>query len=373
MIAGRPEHAHDECLCCGVPLAQMTPHDFIKRPALWLRTLSNIQATVTWSPNFGFAVCAAAVRDADLEGVRLDEVRAFYNAAERIHQSTIQRFHERFAPFGVGPHALRTNFGCAENVGGATFSDPHGPYVVECVDADCLEKDRLAVPAPAGAAGRQGRTAEIVGVGRPAPGLEIEILDDDREPLPPGTVGELAIRTPSRLLRYLDDEEATRRAIHDDLLLTGDLGYVRNGEVFWVGRVRERIVLSGRKFDPRDFEQAMLSVEGLRPGCFVAFGVDDPARGSQKLVIAAEVRDSLASPATEEARGGGETTEDTRDELEHLRQRVHAAVLQEVGVRIDELMLVPQGSLTKTSSGKRRHRHCKDLYLRGEFPTPLPR
>ncbi len=355
------------CLCCGVPLAQMTPQDFIKRPALWLRTLSDTGATVTWSPNFGFAICVASIRDADLEGVRLHGVRAFYNAAERIHHPTIRRFRERFAPFGVGPHAVRTNFGCAENVGGATFSDPDGPYVVERVDADRLEHDRLAVLAPGGATARQGRTVEIVGVGRPAPGLEVEILERSGEPLPQGSVGEIAIRTPSRMLRYLGDGQATHEAIRGDLLLTGDLGYVRHGEVFWIGRVRERIVLSGRKFDPSDFEQALLSVDELRPGCFVAFGVDDPARGTQKLVIAAEVRDPVGFVGIEA------NANESAAELEALRQRVHAAVVREVGVRIDELLLVPRGSLTKTSSGKRRHRHCKGLYLRGEFPAPFPR
>lgn len=351
------------CLCCGVPLAQMTPQDFIKRPALWLRTLSDTGATVTWSPNFGFAVCVAAVRDADLEGVRLHGVRAFYNAAERIHHSTIESFTERFAPFGVGPHAVRTNFGCAENVGGATFSDLNGPYLVERVDADRLERDRLAIPAPGDVAASRGRTVEIVGVGRPAPGLQVEIMDPDGEPLPQGNVGEIAIRTPSRMLRYLGDDEATRGSLRDDLLLTGDLGYTRDGEVFWIGRVRERIVLSGRKFDPSDFEQALLSVPDLRRGCFVAFGVDDPARGTQKLVIAAEVGNYAAILGDEASETKGSA------ELEALRRRVHAAVVREVGVRIDELLLVPRGSLTKTSSGKRRHHHYKDLYLRDEFPA----
>ena len=355
------------CLCSGVPLVQMTPQDFIKRPALWLRTLSDTGATVTWSPNFGFAVCVAAVRDADLEGVRLDGVRAFYNAAERVHHSTIQSFTSRFAPFGVGSHAVRTNFGCAENVGGATFSDLDGPYLVERVDADRLERDRLAVLVPGDVAAGRGRTVEIVGVGRPAPGLQVEIIDPDGGPLPQGNVGEIAIRTPSRMLRYLGDDEATHGSMRDDLLLTGDLGYMRDGEVFWIGRVRERIVLSGRKFDPSDFEQALLSVNDLRPGCFVAFGVDDPARGTQKLVIAAEVGNTAGIVGDEASETEGSTA------LETLRRRVHVAVVREVGVRIDELLLVPRGSLTKTSSGKRRHRHYKGLYLRDEFPTLFPR
>ena len=88
---------------------------------------------------------------------------------------------------------------------------------------------------------------------------------------------------------YLDDPESTDEAIHGHLLKTGDLGYIRHGEFFWTGRLRERITVRGRKIDPSDFEAVLLEVPGLRPGAFTVFGVDDAAAGTRRVVVVAEV------------------------------------------------------------------------------------
>jgi acyl-CoA synthetase (AMP-forming)/AMP-acid ligase II len=335
------------CLTCGVPLVLLSPHDFIKRPALWLRALATAGATHTWSPNFGFAVAVRKVRDEEVAGIRLDHVRAFWNAAERIHLGTFEAFHRRFASIGVRREALKTNFGCAENVGGATFSDMAGPFVHERVDLALLQARGVARPAAEGV--EQARALDIVGVGRPNPGLTIAILSRRGEPLPEGRVGEIALATPSRLLRYQKDARATRRALHGDLLRTGDLGYLRGGELFWVGRLRERITVQGRKVDPSDLEAALAAVPGLREGCFAAFGVFDPQLGTERVVVAAEVRDSSPLPCGE------------------IREQVRRQVFLFLSVTVSEVLLLPPGILTKTSSGKRRHRHFRRLYLEGRL------
>lgn len=136
---------------------------------------------------------------------------------------------------------------------------------------------------------------------------------------------------------------------------TGDLGYLRNGELFWVGRLRERIQVQGKKWDPSDLEAPLLAVPGLREGCFVAFGVDDPATGTQRLVVVSEVR--------------GEAVDATAN-LEDLRTAVHRAVKLHLGIAPGEVLLVPRGTLSKTSSGKRRHRFYRRLHERGEL-VPL--
>lgn len=330
------------CLANGVPLALSTPEEFVKRPAGWLRGLHHTGATITWSPNFGFALAAKRARDEELGGVRLDRVRAFWNAAERIHLDTMREFQVRFAPYGLQPDALRTNFGCAENVGGATFSDPAGPFRAELVDTTALQRKRIARPG----AGNPSNQTWVVGVGRPCPGMTVKILSRSGTPLPDGHVGEVALQTPSRMQGYLRDARATRRALHGAQLRTGDLGYLRGTELFWVGRVRERITIRGQKFDPSDFERVLHRIPGLRAGCFVAFGVDDGRRGTQRVVVASEVR----APA----RPVGEIARDIRDR-----------VALELGVTLDDVLVLPAGTLTKTSSGKRRHRYYQQLYRTG--------
>ena len=218
------------CLCKGVPLALLGPEDFVKKPILWLEGLARTRSTVSWSPNFGYALTTQRIRDQDLEGLRLDCVRAFWNAAERIHSKTIHAFARRFEPFGVRLANMRTNFGCAENAGGATFSDPDRGFVSERVDRRILHEEGRAQPVSVSDR-NEFNAITVVGVGKPAPGISISILSRQRELLPDGFVGDVALDTPSRMEGYLVDESATQRAFQGNLLRTGDLGYLRNGDL----------------------------------------------------------------------------------------------------------------------------------------------
>jgi acyl-CoA synthetase (AMP-forming)/AMP-acid ligase II len=335
------------CLAKSIPLVWLQATDFVKKPARWLAALHTSGATTTWSPNFGFAMAAARVTDAEMEGVRLDSVRGFWNAAERIHAETLTLFRERFTPFGLQPGALKTNFGCAENVGGATFTKPDEAPVIERLDRAALHDESFARVAPDGAPDES--TVSVVSTGLPCPGMTIRIVDEHGNELPEGSVGEVSINTPSRMVGYLDDPDETAFAVRGEWLHTGDVGYLRNGELFWTGRLRERMNLNGKKYDPSDFERVLLNVEGLREGCFAAFGVDDPKRGSQRLVIISEARDG-APLAPEQI-------------IAKLRREIAGTM----GISVSEILLLPQGVMSKTSSGKRRHRFYRELFTRGEL------
>ncbi|MBI3824884.1 MAG: AMP-binding protein [Candidatus Rokubacteria bacterium] len=341
------------CLTSGVPVVMARPQDFIRQPALWLRGLWQTGSTVTWSPNFGFAVAVHRIRDEDVDGVRLDGVRAFYNAAERIHLETMQSFHKRFAALGVRPDALKTNFGCAENVGGATFSSADGPFVHERVDRALLYEQGVARPAQDP---DERRSVSVVGVGRPTPGMRIAILSAAGRPLPEGHVGQIALETPSRMAGYLHQAAETRRALYKKWLRSGDLGYLRGDELFWVGRARERITVRGRKFDPSEVERVLFGIPGLRQGCFAAFGVADAELGTERLVVVSEIQESAAARA------------------DQITEQIRESVSLQLGLGADEVMLVKAGTLTKTSSGKRRHRFFSRAYLDGRldaFKVPV--
>jgi acyl-CoA synthetase (AMP-forming)/AMP-acid ligase II len=334
------------CTITGVPLLQLDPAAFVRRPAIWLRALSDSGATMTWSTNFGLGITTERASAEELDGVRLDRVKAVWLSAERIHPGTIESFHRRFADHGLSRAALKPAYGLAENIGGATFTDLDREAVVESLRERPL-RERGVARLASGATGE--RTVEVVGVGRPAPGVEVRILSRLGRELAEGRVGEIALRSPSRMTGYLGDAPATRRALVGDLLRTGDLGYVRAGELFWVGRVRERINTLGRKLDPSDFERPLLQVAELRQGCFAAFGVDDPHSGTQRVVVVTEVLDPLE-------RSGRQVIDD-----------IQRQVFFELGLKLDDVVLVPRGTLVKTSSGKRRHRIFRDLYAGGDL------
>jgi acyl-CoA synthetase (AMP-forming)/AMP-acid ligase II len=332
------------CLTMGIPLVLMSAHDFVRSPALWLRALHETRATQTWSANFGFALAAERIADEELRGVRLDSMRGFWNAAERIHVETLLSFHRRFRAFGLRRSALKTNYGCAENVGGATFGDPTGDFVVERVRSDLLYEH--AVAERVGEASSEPAVS-IVSVGRPCAGLRVEILRRGRR-VPDGHIGEVAFVSKARMKGYLRDAASTRKVLRRRRLMTGDLGYLRGRELFWTGRVRERITVRGRKIDPSDFEVLLFSIRGLERGCFAAFGVEDATRGTEKAVIVAEIQD------------------DTVD-VGSIVRAVRAEAQRELGIALDDVLLVPRGSLTKTMSGKRRHGAYRERYCDGSL------
>jgi fatty-acyl-CoA synthase len=333
------------CLAKGIPLVWLQATDFVKKPARWFSALHATGATTTWSPNFGFALAVSRISDAEMEGVRLDGVKGFWNAAERIHAETIHQFRDRFSRFGLGTHAVKTNFGCAENVGGATFSSTSGSPAIERLCRRSFHDEGLAVPADASLPDEA--TVSVVSTGPGYPGMSIRILSETGEILPEGHIGIVALNTPSRMIGYLGDPEESAAALQGEWLFTGDVGYLRNNELFWTGRVRERMNLNGKKYDPSDFERVLLDIEGLREGCFAAFGVDDARIGSQRLVIVSEVRDGA--------------TREMDDILREIRQRVAGSM----GVGVTEILLLPPATMSKTTSGKRRHRFYKELHAQG--------
>jgi fatty-acyl-CoA synthase len=329
------------CLARGIPLVLLSPQDFVRRPALWLRCLSQTGATTTWSPNFGFALAARKAQESELEGVRLDRVRAFWNAAERIHAETFDAFHSRFAALGVKRESLKTNFGCAENIGGATFSGANELPPCEHIDRRLLDERSIAQVSPAT---EDAEKVVVVSAGAGHPALNIRILSPRGRVHPDGRVGEICLDTPSRMLRYHGNARETRRALRGGLLHTGDLGYLRNGHLFWVGRLRDRITIQGKKIDPSALENIFASTPGLREGCFAAFGVPDEQLGTERLIIVAEVR----SPLTE-----------------NLTATISRKCFLQLSITPGDIVLVPSGTLAKTSSGKRRHRYFRKLYLDG--------
>jgi acyl-CoA synthetase (AMP-forming)/AMP-acid ligase II len=335
------------CLIKRIPLAMINTFQFVRQPSLWLNTLARTGATITWSPNFGYAITTQRVRDSEIEGIRLDRVRGFWNAAERIHLETFLAFQKRFAPYGVSQEALKTSLGCAENVGSATFSNPRGRFVFEHVDRQILHEKNVAVPVPEDS--KDDRAVGIVGLGCPFPGAQVKICDPNGRSMPEGHIGEITFDTPSRMVGYLKDTRSTSRAIRDGALRTGDLGYLRGEELFWVGRLKERINIRGNKYDPSDLEKVLLHIDGLREGCFATFGVDDPQTGTQRLIIISEIRENKVRSN------------------DSILQEIRERIAREVGISVDEIILLKQGTMSKTSSGKRRHKFYRDLFLQNQL------
>jgi fatty-acyl-CoA synthase len=214
--------------------------------------------------------------------------------------------------------------------------------VCDSVDRVVLEEKRFAEPADP----RLDGTRRLPLLGRPVPGLEVRIVDPvSLEELSERQVGELLIRGTSVTPGYYKRPDATAELLRDGWLHTGDLGYLLDGELVLCGRIKDVIIVGGRNVFPEDIERAVGTIEGVRAGNVIAFGVEG-YKGKESVVVVAETR-------------GGE--------LEAVNRAVHERVLEAVGLPAREVILVQAGTLPKTSSGKLQRALCRERYLNDEL------
>lgn len=336
-------------LFCGVPVAVMSPLAFLSRPARWLQTINRHRATLSPAPNFAWELCVRKITDAELAGVDLSCWRAAMNGAEPVRADTLDKFAKRFAANGFRREALLPVYGLAEATLAISIPTSGQGYRVDRIDRDVFESEGRAVPAA------NDRSAlEFVGAGKPLRDVEVRIIASDGSDAPQRVEGQLWFRGPAATSGYYRNAEATRQLVREDGWRdSGDLAYLADGEIFITGRVKDVIIKGGRKLYPHEIEDVTGRVAGVRTGCVVAFGAPDARSGTERLVVAAEVR-------------RGETANASR-----ITAEIMQAVTRAMGVPPDLVELLPPQSIPKTSSGKLRRSETRRLYLEGKLGKPL--
>jgi len=322
------------------PLVLMSPFDWVRAPYKLLQAVSQYRGTLTWLPNFAYNFCAQKIRDRDLEGVDLSSWRAVINCSEPTYWKSQHAFLERFQSRGLRPDALATCYAMAENVFAVTQGGILGPVTVDEVDQRALLTERRARPSVGGDGG-----LKLLSAGRPLEGMQVRVLDDQRRDLPERHLGEIAIRSECLLTGYFNRDDLTAQAFHNGWYLTGDLGYLANGEVYVTGRKKDLIIVGGKNVYPQDLERLAGEVPGVHPGRVVAFGVFDEDAGTEAVVVVAEA--------------------DTEDESERQRLagEIRQAVTRGSDVALRQAHVVGPGWLLKTSSGKIARLANREKYL----------
>jgi len=326
------------------PLVLIPPEHFLARPALWLRTIGRHRGTISAGPHFAYAYAAARVRDEDLAGVDLSCWRIAMDGAEPVTAGALRRFAQRFAPFGFDPASLVPCYGLAEAALAVTVA-PRGAPLTERVDPVRLATGGEVVPGE----------REIVSVGPPVPGVELEIRDERGQPLPDRRLGRVHVRGPSLMRGYLGDEAATLRVLRGGWLDTGDLGFTARGALFVHGRAKDAVVIRGANRAPDEFEACLEGIAGLRPGCAVAAGFVPDGSDQEELLLLVERARAAGPPAVEAPR---------------LAEMVRRAVLERTGVRAWKVELLAPGTLPRTSSGKMRRGEALRRFLAGTLLPP---
>jgi fatty-acyl-CoA synthase len=326
--------------CGASQIRFLSPLMFLKRPSVWLRQLSELRATITFAPNFAYGLTTARVRDDELDGVDLSSVEVAGCGAEPIQYHTLRGFADRFAAQGFRRTALLPCYGMAEHSLAITFAGLRDDLCADRVDAEALAGGEAREVAEGGDGGPD---LLVVNCGKPFPLHDLKIAGEDGEALPERRVGQILVRGPSVMKGYFDDAEATEAALAGGWLHTGDLGYLAGGDLYVCGRVKDLIIADGRNYYPADIEWQASQVEGVRTGNVIAFGLHDQELGRERVVVAAETK----LPDAEHAR---------------LARSVRARIIEGLALRVDEVLLLPPGSLPKTSSGKLQRPRARDMF-----------
>lgn len=323
------------------PLVLLSPFEWVRAPYKLMHAVTQYKGTLSWLPNFAYNFCALKIRDRDLEGVDLSSWRAISNCSEPMRYESQNAFAKRFAPYGLNPTAMCTCYAMAENVFAVTQGGIDAPVRVDEIDRESMQAEKKAVIP------YDGRpTVKMLSAGTPLANTQIRVLDEHKRAVPDRVIGEVALRSNCMLTEYFHRPDATEKAFHEGWYLTGDYGYMADGQLFVAGRKKEIIIVGGKNVYPMDLEELAMEVPGVHAGRVVAFGLFNEKSGTEDVVMVAEV--------------------DTPDQTE--RDRIADAIRQTVtrgsAVALRYVHLVDKKWLIKTSSGKNARLANKEKFIK---------
>jgi acyl-CoA synthetase (AMP-forming)/AMP-acid ligase II len=353
----------------GRPCYLMPAVSFLMQPIRWLQAISRYRATISGGPNFAYELCNRRITPEQRETLDLSRWDVAYSGAEPVRAATVKRFVATFASCGFRSGAFHPCYGLAE----ATLMVSGGPLrdeMFRTIQVEAFEQNCIV---DAGDQDRNVRT--LISSGRAMDDTTVAIAQPESMTIcASDQVGEIWVSGPSVTQGYWNRPEDTERACRAYLkdtgegpfLRTGDLGFMDDGELFVTGRLKDLIIISGRKIYPHDIE---LTVEqshpAIRPACCAAFAVDGP--DEEQLIVVAEVepryQPGTGNPpdARTSARAHGRQMLDVEATVRTIRR----AVAEQHDARVRTVMLVRAGRIPMTTSGKVRRQACKASFLEG--------
>ena len=329
-----------------IPITILSPLDFLRRPELWLQAIHDSRGTLSAGPNYAYELCARRIPSWTLEGIDLNCWRVAVNAGEPVLPETVDRFTNRFQPYGFRPESMLPCFGLAESTVALTIPPANRLPVRHRIKRNSFETSSRAEPAT-----EDGPTPLcFFSTGRPVEGQQIRIVDENLNDIAEREVGRLLFRGKTTMAGYYRNPEMTSTAVTEDgWVASGDYGYLADGEFYFTGRSKDSIIKAGRKMSPLDVESMIGNLTGVQPGSAVAFGSPDKFSGAQRLVITAETR----------------TT--SQEDFRRMEAEIVRLVDTILGMPPDDIRLLEPGSLPRTSNGKLRRGDIKSLYVKGKL------
>jgi fatty-acyl-CoA synthase len=331
------------CVATQRSVDYLPTRDFAMRPRLWLKLIARNRSTISFSPPFGYTLCARRLRPTDIESLDLSSWRVAGVGAEMIHPESLRQVAEILAPTGFDERAFLPCYGMAECSLAVSFAPVGRAPHSDLVDVDLLSRSGNARPPVDGETDVKGKA--LTDCGKPLPGFEVEIRDERGRVLPERRCGTIFLRGASVMSGYFDNPDATRMVLSGDGWLdTGDIGYRADGSLYLTGRAKDLMIIKGRNIWPQDLEYLAESQPEVRSTDASAFTVPD-LEDNETAVLVVQCREI-----------------DPRM-LEALSIRLQQAINAEFGIHC-LIELVPPHTLPRTSSGKLSRSMARSDFLR---------
>lgn len=342
--------------CFWLPLLNLAPStqfaamDWLMSPGMLFRLMSKYAATFCWMPNFAFSYLATHKRRL-AKGVNLRHVRAWINCSEPVRKKSLQAFSTAFAELGVRPEQCHASYAMAENVFAVSQtplnSEPH-------TISRALIQDN--------GTGQKQSAYELlddvyVSSGSVLNGTNVRIRGLDGRPCHERVPGQIEIRGRSLFCGYWGNPGFSRNSLTaDGWYATGDYGFTERNQIFVIGRIKDIIIIGGQNIYAEDIEAVANSVDGVYPGRVVAFGIDDPAEGTQHLVVVAEMRGEFEM-----------------DRARVIQRGIQRLVASATGVTAREVKVVSERWIVKSTAGKISRRETRERFLEDVFNARVHR
>ena len=325
----------------------LSTRDFAMRPRQWLNLMTKSQATISFSPSFGYELCVRRLReDSSKESYDLSAWRIAGVGAETIRADSLGRFAKALEPSGFKSNAFLACYGMAECSLAISFASLDLGIQVDHVDADDLSNNRKACLVNTNPSeGNQTRISKFVNCGVPLPGYEVEIRDNKGTVLDDRESGTIFVRGASTMTGYFDDPGLTQDVLSEDGWLdTGDIGYWVQGSLVIIGRSKDMIIINGRNIWPQDLEYVAEQQPEVRPGDSSAFSVSGP-EGEEVAIMVVQCR------------------EGNSQKRDNLIDRLGSRIQKELSIPCYIELIAPR-TLPRTSSGKLSRSRAKADFLK---------
>lgn len=358
-------------LYCGYPVTLMSPLIFLQRPFRWLNAISRFKATTSGGPNFAYDLCVRKITPEQRATLDLSSWDLAFNGAEPINHETLDRFAKYFEPCGFRYEAFYPCYGLAEATLIVSGGLKAAPPIVQSFQSSALEQNKVVINAVHNESGRL-----LVGCGQTMAGQKIVIVDPViLRPCPADEIGEIWVSGPSVTQGYWNQQNETNHTCKGYLadtnegpfLRTGDLGFLKDGELFVTGRLKDLIIIDGNNHYPQDIEWTVeVSHKALRPSGCAAFSIN--VQNKEQLVVVVEVEPRYRlkrSPKSKDITNDGNSRQRLPLDSNEVIRTIRKAAAEHHDLGVYDILLIKAGRILKTSSGKIQRHACKAGYLAG--------